>query len=373
MKSKVSIARCADYRTGLVEDSVRKAVDLLGGIKNFIKPGSKVLVKPNILMAKEPEAGITTHPEVVRSVIRLLKEQSCKVFVGDSPSVFGNQIGNLGEVYERTGISRICKEELVELVMFDKRLWQGKFPLTSYLKECDYFISIPKFKTHNLTTLTGAIKNLFGLVCGTYKIELHKNYFDASEFAKMIVDIYEVAKPDLTIVDAIVSMEGDGPATAGTLKNTGFLVASVDCVAIDSILSVLMGLKPDEILTTREAALRGLGVSDIAEIEILGEDLAKIKPDEFLLPSASIQKRKIPKPILNIFKALVRYYPVIRHDRYTRCCACVKACPQMIISLKNNKMRFDYSRCIACFCCQEVCPSSAINVKKTILTKMLGL
>lgn len=371
MNSKISILRCKSYDPALVEESVRKAVGLLGGITAFIRPESRVLVKPNLLMAKEPEFGITTHPEVVRSAIKILKEINCKIFLGDGPSVWGNQIENVDEVYERTGMSKVAQEENVELVKLENRRWRKKFPMAALLDNCDHVLNLAKFKTHDFTLLTGAIKNLFGLVWGTYKTELHKNYFNPQDFAGILVDIYEEVKPSLTIVDAIVAMEGDGPGSAGKLRNDGLLLAGSDCVALDSVLAVLMGIAPFDVLTTREAAKRGLGAADINSISILGESLKAVKGRPFLLPTALVI-RKIPQPVIKVIRKLIRYYPVVEDAKCTRCSACIKACPAKCISMKNNRITFDYRRCIACFCCQEVCPAPAIKVKKSLIAKMAG-
>ncbi|MDD5282421.1 MAG: DUF362 domain-containing protein, partial [Candidatus Omnitrophica bacterium] len=180
MNAKISIVKCNSYESLAVEQAVRRTVDLLGGITCFVKPGSRVLVKPNLLMSKGPEYAITTHPQVVSSVIHILKEINCRVVIGDGPSVWGEYIENVDEVYEVTGIKKVAHDEGVELVNFDKRRMRDKFPLTSWLDECDYLINLPKFKTHGFTLITGAIKNLFGLIPGTYKTELHKNYFKPS-------------------------------------------------------------------------------------------------------------------------------------------------------------------------------------------------
>lgn len=373
MNSKVSIIRCASYESALVRDAVGRALDLLGGISAFIRPASKVLVKPNLLMAKEPEFGIDTHPEVVRAVIKLLKEINCTILVGDGPSVWGNQVENVNEVYTRTGMRRVCEEEGVELVRFDKRRMREKFPLTTWLDECNYVLNLPKFKTHDFTLLTGAIKNLFGMVPGTFKTELHKNYFAPEDFAKILVDIYQEVRPALTIIDGIVAMEGDGPGTGGKLRRLNLLLAASDCVALDSILALIMGLQPQAVATTKEAAARGLGNADINTISILGERLEDAIPAEpFLLPTTSIT-RKIPRPIINLAKKLLRYYPYVERGNCIKCAACIQACPKKVISMRNNSIRIDYSGCISCFCCQEACPASAIKVKKSILAKIVGL
>jgi len=372
MKSKVSIVKCPTYDSALVFDSVKKAVDLIGGISNFIKPESKVLVKPNLLMAKCPESGIDTHPEVVRAVIRLLKEIRCHIYLGDGPSVWGNQAEDVDSVYEESGMKRISIEEGIELVKFNKRRWRGKFPLTTWLDECDYLVSVPKFKTHDLTILTGAIKNLYGLIPGTYKTELHKRYYKAEDFSRNLADIYMEVHPALTIVDGILALEGDGPATSGQPRQCGLLLAGVDCVALDSILALIMGLAPRDILSTKEAARRGLGIADVNSIEILGEKLQSVLGQPFKLPSTSLRK-KIPAPIIAIAKNLITFYPRVNHKNCISCGVCINACPAKAISIHFNKVVIDYTRCISCFCCQEVCPSAAIKVKKSILARMIGL
>lgn len=356
----------------LVEEAVKKSIGLLGKITDFIRPQSKVLVKPNLLMAKGPEFGITTHPEVVRAVTRILKENGCRVFVGDGPSSWGSQIEKIAELYERTGMKKVCQEEGVELVNFEHWRWRKKFPLSTWLDQCDYLISVPKLKTHELTILTGAIKNLFGLVSGPYKIALHKKYWDKKDFSAALVDIYEEIRPALTVVDAITAMEGDGPATGGELRQLGAVVSGCDAVAVDSILAMLMGLRPQDILSTKEAGLRNLGVADFDSIAVLGDKLEDVAGRPFLLPTTSMH-RKIPLPIIKLARKFIRFYPQILHDNCTQCLACIKACPEQVMSLRSNRIVIDYRRCIACFCCQEACAFSAVRVRKTIPAMMLGL
>ena len=373
MSAKISVVKANNYDPAEVELAIRNAVNLLGGITNFIKPGSKVLVKPNLLMSKPPEFGITTHPEVVRAVIHLLKEINCTIVVGDGPSVWGQHIENVEQVYEVTGIKKVCQQEDVRLANFDKRRMRDKFPLTLELDECDYLISLPKFKTHEFTLITGAIKNLFGLVSGTYKTELHKNYFDPVEFAKILVDILQEVKPALTIIDGILAMEGDGPATGGKTRPLNLLLAGSDCVALDTVMAKIMGIDQYEVLTTKEAALRGLGEHEIKRIQIAGEDIDQLGVRPFILPKNAARTMNLPPMIKKIFKFLVRYYPYSLRIKCTRCGHCVKVCPKQCIVLTKSGIKFNYRRCIACFCCQETCPAAAILVKKSILAKLIGL
>jgi uncharacterized protein (DUF362 family)/NAD-dependent dihydropyrimidine dehydrogenase PreA subunit len=373
MSASVAVVKCDSYEPVKVESAIRNSLDLLGGVTGFIKPGSRVLVKPNLLMSKGPEYGITTHPEVARAVIHILKEINCKIFVGDGPSVWGQYIENVDEVYNLTGIKQVCQDEGVELVKFDKRRMRDKFPLTTMLDECDYFINLPKFKTHELTLITGAIKNLFGLVSGTYKTELHKNYFERSEFAKILVDIYQEARPALTIIDGILAMEGDGPATGGTTRQLNLLLTGSDCVALDTIMAKIMGVTDREVLTTKEAALRNLGESQLARIKIVGEDIDRLNIRPFILPKSSTKTTKLPAGVKKLFKSLIRYYPYSLRSKCIRCNHCVEICPKKCIRLVKKGINIDYKKCIACFCCQEACPAAAIGVKKSLLAKLIGL
>ncbi len=373
MNARVSVVKCDSYEPVLVEQAIKNTLNLLGGITCFVKPGSRVLVKPNLLMPKQPEYGITTHPEVVRAVIHLLKEINCKIIVGDGPSVWGKYIENVDEVYNITGIKKVCHDEAVELINFDKRRMRDKFPLTVALDECDYLINLPKFKTHEFTLITGSIKNLFGLVSGTYKTELHKNYFEPSEFAKMLVDIYQEVKPALTIIDGILAMEGDGPATSGKTRQLNLLLGSSDCVALDTVMAKIMGIENYEVMTTKEAGLRGLGENKIEKIKIEGEDIDKLNIRPFILPATSVKISKLPPVLKKVLKSLIRYYPHSLRLKCTRCGYCLTVCPKSCIFLKKSGIKFDYNKCIACFCCQEACPAAAIAVKKSILAKLIGL
>jgi ferredoxin len=253
-----------------------------------------------------------------------------------------------------------------------RRRWRGKFPLTAYLDERDYLISIPKFKTHELTILTAAIKNNFGLVSGTYKTELHRRNIYPESFSKAVVDVYQEARPTLSIVDGITAMEGDGPGTAGKLRQEGLIVTGADAVAVDSVLTLIMGLEPLDILTTRIAAERKLGVADINSIEIVGERLEDLVGEPFELPKTSL-RRKIPIPLQRLAAKLVHFYPRIVQENCVRCGTCIAICPQKVIHRNNERITIHYAKCISCFCCQESCPASAIKIRRSLLAKLLGL
>ncbi len=375
MKSQVSIIKCPTYNQAELFPKVKEAIELLGGISAFVKPRSKVLIKPNLLLEVKPETSITTHPEFVRAIVRILKGIDCRVSLGDSPSVFGD-LKDVFKVYECTGMKRIAEEEAITLIGFNKSFKQDYFILAESSKEYDYMVNLPKFKTHEYMILTGAVKNLFGLIPGTFKLECHKNFHQPERFAKVLLDVYQAVRPALTIVDGISGIEGNGPATSGTKRDFGLIVAGVDCVAIDSVLARIMNIKAQYVYTNKEAAKRNLGNLAMEDIEVKGEGLSSCVIRDFKLPHTSLKqtiRNKLPQPVANMLKRMLTFHPQIDSDACRLCEACVKNCPQKIMSNKNGKIAIDYSQCISCFCCREVCPYAAIGIKKSLLAKMLGI
>jgi len=371
MKTKISLVKCTNYNFAEVDQAVDKALSLLGGMENFIKPGSKVLIKPNILTDAVPEDCLTTHPAVVEAVIKALKKLNCEIFVGDSPGVIG-QIKRVEHIYEATGIKSACEKQGVNLVYFDSAVIKNKIPMADWVDRCDYFINIPKFKTHSLTVITAAIKNLYGLVLGMHKARLHRDHLGMEEFSRKIVDIFQLAKPTLNIVDGVTSIEGEGPGSAGTKFDSKFILIGQDAVAVDSVLAVMAGLKPLDIPTTKEAAMRGLGEAELFNIEILGEKLNEFIFKNFKLPKMS-RINKMPRPLLEIAKKFVWYKMAIDRDACIACRRCIESCPVDTIYLKKGKAFIDTSRCILCSCCQEICPKKAVGVRKSPLLRMLGV
>ncbi len=381
-KPQVSIVKCKTYQPDELSEKIREALRLIGGIERFIRPGSKVLVKPNLLMAATPDTGITTHPEFTRQVLRILKEINCRIYLGDGPSVFGSQMENIVKVYDQTGLRKMAEEEAVELVTFDKRYMpatpegaQGYFPLAQYVKDCDYILNLPKFKTHEYMIITGAVKNLFGLIPGTFKLECHKNFQQPEHFAKMLLDVCTAVKPALSIVDGITGMEGNGPATSGTKRDIGLVLAGGDPVALDTVIAAVMNARPENIYTIKEALNRNLPGASLNNIDVLGEKLKNAVIRGFRLPEISLPRailNNLPPFAANLLKKLLTFQPKIDSDVCRLCNACVNNCPQKTMSNKNGKIVIDYSGCISCFCCREVCPYAAIGIKKSFLARLLG-
>lgn len=370
-KPKVSLVKCLSYAPHEVTDAVAESLCLLGGIGQFIKPGESVLVKPNLLTDALPEACIDTHPEVVRAVIRQLKTVAGKIYCGDSPSAVG-QKRDIAHVYEVSGLKAVCDEEEIELVSFNTPKLKGAYPLTDWRGRCDKFISLPKLKTHGLTVMTAAVKNLFGLVVGMHKVKLHRDSLRPFDFAKTLLDIYELAKPDLTLIDAVVGLEGEGPGSTGTKRSFGFIAASSDAVALDTVLAKIFGLLPEFVPTNREAYRRGLGRPDLETIEVLGEILEHLTIHDLKLPTSSVLN-KVPDWLFGILKALLNFKPQMVDVKCKRCGYCKNICPAWAIYQEGGFFKINYKKCILCLCCQEACPHAAIQVKKSFLMRFKGM
>ncbi|MCX5665428.1 MAG: DUF362 domain-containing protein [Candidatus Omnitrophica bacterium] len=364
--AKVAVSRCLYYDTDKVFDAVKRSVDLIGGIESFVSPGMKVLLKPNLLSARIPEDAVDTHPEVVRAVARLVKSAGAVPFIGDSPGGFGK---NIGEIFEKSGMKRIADEEGVQLVTFTASKFVDGIPIARQIFDSDRVISIPKFKTHAVTILTAAIKNMFGSVVGLYKAECHSRSPKEEDFSKIISKVYSIAKPHLTVLDGIIAMEGDGPSS-GVIRKTNLVMAGEDAVAIDSCLAKIMGLAPLDILVTKEAYLAKLGEADLSKIEVLGDSLDTFVVKDFKLPQTTPLKY-LPKSVISSVASLIRFKPHIDNEACRRCNLCKLSCPVHCIEIEKSYCSIDYKKCVRCLCCHEVCPYRAISIKRNILTKMI--
>jgi uncharacterized protein (DUF362 family)/Pyruvate/2-oxoacid:ferredoxin oxidoreductase delta subunit len=364
MTTKVALTRCDRYVADDVFRAVKTAVDLVGGIGAFVKRDERVLIKPNMLTDAGPEEGVCTHPEVVRAVIRLIKPVTKNISCGDSPSVFGEK-KDAERVYEATGIKKVCVDEGVALVHFAAPRMHGRYPLTDELDRIDRLINVPKFKTHGLTVLTAGVKNLFGLVVGMNKVLIHRDFVHPEDLSRAIMDIYLARRPDLTILDGIVAMEGEGPGSCGTLRSLGLVAASPDALAMDRVLARIMGLSPEAVPTIREALRRGIS----GEADVVGEPLEGFRQRDFFLPKASVLQR-LPRWSTGLVKVILNLRPWIDVRLCRDCGACVRSCPASAIARARGRMTIDSRRCQVCLCCQEVCPYAAIRVRNNIFLNL---
>ena len=377
MKSKVAVIRCNSYDQDVVNGAVSRGLTLLGGVGNFVKPDEKILLKVNLLVGEVPEKCVTTHPAVFRAVANEFKKAGAIISYGDSPG-----FGASGAAAKKAGISDVADEMKLEAadfkdgreVFFGEGSQNKKFFIANGVLDTDGLISLPKMKTHGLERFTGAVKNQFGTVVGMRKGEFHVKLPDATDFAKMLVDLNSYIKPRLYIMDGIMAMEGNGPR-GGTPRQMNVLLFSTDPIALDATASRMINLNPLFVPTTLVGAEIGAGNYKEEDIEIVGDVLKDFVCMDFNVERTQVKSIKKGKMIQFLNKQLVSK-PVIIEEKCTQCGTCVISCPvegKAVNWLNGDKTKtpvYDYNKCIKCYCCQEMCPESAIYLKDPLIIKV---
>ena len=370
---KVALEKVESYDSEVVKVGLESLLGHLGGIEAFVKPGERVLIKPNMLSAKPPEAAVTTHPAVLRAVIELVQSAGAVALVGDSPG-----FGTLRSVAKRSGMLAVVEATGAELVEFSETRAVAsigkfrRFEVAAAYLQADRVINLPKLKTHEMMTLTCGVKNLFGILVGAAKPAWHLQAgFDRELFARVLLEIYQLRPPDLTIVDAVTAMEGDGPGS-GDPCHVGLLLAGTNPVAIDVIAAEIAGIPKKLLFVERQAEKQGLQGSDRSTIEVVGFDLHSLHVRPFKLPPVSDVEFGLPRFIKNRLRNYLTTRPVQIKSRCILCGVCVRGCPPGVIKIVGKNLEFDYSRCIRCFCCRELCPEAALAVRKGVLLKIFG-
>lgn len=374
---KVAIIKCESYDEEKVYQALKRGLDLLGGINQFIKPKDKILLKPNLLYAKTPDKQATTHPSVFAAIIRLLKESQCHdLTYGDSPG-----FGSTERVADVTGLKITADEHNVKLADFSKgqvKSFPGghqckQFQVAQGALEADSIIDLSKMKTHQLTHITGAIKNQLGCIYGIHKGAFHVKFPDAQTFSKMLVDLNLLLKPKLYLMDAIIAMDGNGPGSGDPIQMNA-LIISTDPVALDATFCRMIDLDPKHVPSNVYGQEFGLGTYLKDEIEIVGDPL-----DSFVNLKFNVARKPIHYTGFNLAKYLRNYFlnkPFIDAKKCTKCGNCIVACPIKDKALNfpdGNKTEppiYNYQKCIRCYCCQEMCPQKAIYVKTPLLGRI---
>ncbi|MHB0914881.1 MAG: DUF362 domain-containing protein [Thermoleophilia bacterium] len=375
MSSQVSIIKCADYDEEAVEDAIRNSLELIGGIGQVVTPGDTVLLKVNLLSPSTPDEAVTTHPSVVKAMIRLVVESGGQPVVADAPG-YMFAVGE-GEALRKSGIMAVAEAMGVRAIQFENvdnpfvkvavpdAAWIHEIMASRLALEADVIINLPKLKTHSQTWYTGAVKNMFGCVDSATRKKAH-NLGEYSRFSGALVDIYSALKPQLAIMDAVVGMEGEGPQQ-GKPKQTGLILASQDSVAIDAVAAAIVGFGSSEILAVMKASGRGLGSGDLDQIEVLGERIDDVAVD-YEKPSGRMIG--VHPLLLKLAGRYIKVLPHVREDNCTQCEICAESCPADAITMGPYPV-IDRETCIECFCCSEMCPESAMVVRKSLLARLL--
>lgn len=366
--SRVVVVACSSYSAGDVDNALNEIMQSMGGLEAFITPGQTVLIKPNLFSPHAPEDAVTTHPELVRQVVRLCFAAGAgRVWVGDSPVGTHNE----RELWSRTGMTAAIAGTAAEL-----KTWQVKqaplncgddiLAIPEWYSEVDVIISMPKLKTHCLTTMTCGLKNVYGIVSGQAKAQFHLKYPSPLTMSAFLVRVFAAFKPRLTIADAVVAMEGNGPAHGSPLP-VGVLLASRDAVALDAVACTALRIAPESVPMIRLAAVAGLGAMDESRIECTGSGVAVLRATR-LKPSLSRFLKLLPEWAFGVNLRLLRMRPKIRERLCIRCGMCTEACPREAIREQagTGYPAIDKAKCIDCFCCLESCPQSAIAVQYSL-------
>ena len=376
-KDKVLVLACEDYNLELIKEKIKAAFKPLGGLENFVDCNQKVLLKPNLLMAKKPEAGITTHPAVVQAVAELVIELGAEVIIGDSPGGPFNKTV-MKRVYQKTGMAKVADNTTAKLnwnfANHTKNTTTTKIlnnlTIGEFIAEADIIINLPKFKTHGLTKMTGGVKNMFGAIPGLLKAEYHMKMPEIDNFSDVLLDVALATKPQLTIVDAITAMEGEGPSS-GDKYDLNRLLIGANPLAVDVVMADMVGVKPEAVATIAAAKRRNL-VHNINQIDYLG---LETKLNEFETPtidsSAQLLDRRLPGFLAHWVRKLVKPKPVFDEQQCIQCGACITGCPPQVISKTETGVEADLDNCIRCFCCQELCPEEAVDIHRPWLGKLL--
>lgn len=368
---KVSVRKCEDYERA--KEAVKLCFSDLGGI--HIPCGSKVLIKTNLLKMNKAKDMVTTHPKVIEAVISCLQEEGINdIIIADSPGgPFNSAL--LKGVYAMSGIEEVAKKKGVKLNydtgstdVFNKEgVILKHFTICDFVRNVDVVIDCAKLKTHQMTGYTGCVKNLFGCIPGTKKVDYHYRMPELKDFSNMLLDLALYIKPAYCIIDAVYGMEGEGPS-AGSPRKVGSIVASTSATHCDMAGITLMGMKPMDICTIQRAAERGIITGDIdRDVEFIGDDIAPLIVHDFKpAPAKDVRlftgrvPRFIQKPLERLFTAR----PEIMEKDCVKCGVCRDSCPPKAISMDEGYPKIHRDLCIKCYCCHELCPKKAIRVKR---------
>ena len=377
VKSKVVLLPCREYDEEKIHMLLKQGLDFLGGVETLIPKDAKILLKPNLLKKAEVEKAVITHPVVVGAFAGILRENGYEnIVLADSCGHGTTQVvirGTGMDTYlEKYHIPAVDYSEGVKTA-YPQGVQAKEFILPKELLEQDCVISLSKMKTHALERITGAVKNSYGFVYGFHKAKGHTQYPSADSFARMLIDLNKCVAPKLYVMDGIVAMEGNGPGS-GDPVSMNVLLMSTDPVALDSVFSRLVYLKPEMVPTNYHGEKMGLGTWKEEEITLLtpdGEISMAEAVKKYGNPDFNVDRTEVRNNIwtrmagtLNIFQKK----PYIEADKCVRCGICVQSCPVpgKAVDFRKGKDKppvYDYKKCIRCFCCQEMCPKKAIKVK----------
>jgi len=340
---------------------MEKVVEKIFHAFPFSFDGKKVLIKPNILGPYPPEKGITTHPSLVHALVVALKKRGASCVVGDNPGAGGyaanERCARIAGIFDAAdGCFVNFAKETIQVEVKSRLV--KKLVVSKRVLDADIVINVPKFKTHLQTRITGAVKNMFGILVGAEKARVHLSAPRPKNFAEVLVDIYQIRIPDLTIMDAVVGMEGNGPS-GKDLRHIGKILTSTNGVSLDAVMAAMMGLTPESVDYLNISSQRGLGEVDTAKIDIQGEWSPL---EKFKMPLTFVSRGFFGATVNRLlYRPFIKPRLKVNAELCTKCGVCIEHCPVQALTLEDIP-RLDEKKCIACYCCYELCSSQAIEL-----------
>ena len=384
--TKVALMKCCDYQDVLLMQAIREGLDKIGFDFAQFK-NARVGLKPNLLMAANPEKAVATHPSFFKAVANIVIEN------GGTPILTEcHGFGSFKSVMNSTGYAEVVKELGIEVGKMDE-IALLHYPQAKLIKrieiskaffDVDMIINLPKFKTHGFTYISGAVKNLFGTIPGLRKARMHLRFPEPVGFSEWLLDLngallngFDKPKKIIHIMDAIVGQEGEGPGPSGTPRKIGAIIIGSDPVATDYVAVGVVGLDYKKIPTIMLGFKRDFAVSSPENISIIGQSLQDLRVKNFQPTKSSISSHFLRGWLVGpTVKNLFIEKPWPSAEKCTLCYKCKAVCPAGAISNareKKNIPNYDYKKCIRCYCCIEFCPDAAISLKKGKLQWLLGL
>lgn len=383
-ETQVYAVSCPDYSQA--EACIRALVEQMGGMGRFVRPGERIVLKANLLRAAPPESAICTHPAVVEAVAKLVKEAGGTPVICDSPGGALHKEAVLRSLYEKTGMAAAAAAAGAELSMDSSTrtvsLPEGKVlrqaEIITPVAEADGVIDLCKMKTHVLMSMTGAVKNLFGVIPGLSKVGYHATHPDHATFADVLLDLTGYVKPRLSLMDGILAMEGDGPGSSGTPRQVGLLLAAANPLALDTAAGAIMNLPRQDNPVLLAAERRGLTPCRMEDVELIGGTVEELRMADYKFPASTKSNLMdflgpLARPAERLCKKALSQTPRIDGAKCVGCGICAKSCPGQAIAMTapGKKARISQKACIHCYCCHELCPQKAVELHQSWLGRLL--
>ena len=383
--SKISIVNVLDY--GNIQKAVVAAIKMIESDLQFnFNEAKSILLKPNLLIANK---NACTQPSFVEGVLSYLESIGVpmdQIIIGDSPGQFNT---TATKVAKSVGIFDIAKKYGIEFVDFETEVpvsetikgakYIEKYYIAKPVKDCDVIINLPRLKTHAEATITGALKNYWGVIPGGLKAQYHLLGKNEEQFGEVLAENFSWIvgnKPKrLTVYDLHTIMDGQMGPVAGNMRKWNLILVGTDELALDMTALEIGKFKGIYVPHLRSAVKRDLGNPNLNEIDFVGMTLQEAKriTPKFKVPN-DIITRVVSYLTGNIGYQIMKKIPILNRTSCKKCGQCAQICPAEAISfVQNNYPNFIRKKCISCLCCLELCPHHAISSKSRGLAGLLDI